>query len=162
MHEAYIRLGGASCADRSGFVRAAAVAMQRILVDHACRRKAARRGGARTIALDGDAPSLGADADLVLDIDAALERLAQEDPSSAEVARHRLFAGLSIDETAEAMGVSRATALREWAYARAPGWPPRSHPTSDRGQQNPECSFSRTEARSRGSWRKSQCLRRRA
>jgi RNA polymerase sigma factor (TIGR02999 family) len=120
VHEAYLRLGEATFADRSGFFRAAAVAMQRILVDHARRRKAARRGGgARTIALDGDAPALGTDPDLVLDVDAALERLAREDPSSAEVARLRLFAGLSIDEAAEAMAVSRATAFREWAYARS-------------------------------------------
>ena len=60
--------------------------------------------GARTIALDGEAPAQGADPDLVLDANDALERLAREDPSSAEVARHRLFAGLSIDETAEARG----------------------------------------------------------
>jgi RNA polymerase sigma factor (TIGR02999 family) len=120
VHEAYLRLGETTFADRSGFFRAAAVAMQRILVDHARRRKAARRGGgARTIALDGDSPALGADHDLVLDVDAALERLAREDPSSADVARHRLFAGLSIDETAEALGLSRATAFREWAYARS-------------------------------------------
>jgi RNA polymerase sigma factor (TIGR02999 family) len=120
VHEAYIRLGAASFADRSRFFRAAAAAMQRILVDHARRRRADRRGGgARTIALDGDAPALGANPDLVLDVDAALERLAQEDPSSAEVARHRLFAGSSIDETAEALGISRATAFREWAYARS-------------------------------------------
>jgi RNA polymerase sigma factor (TIGR02999 family) len=119
VHEAYLRLGAASFADRSGFFRAAAVAMQRILVDHARRRKAAKRGGARTVALEGEAPALGADPDLVLDVDAALERLAREDPSSAEVARHRLFAGLSIDEAAEAMGISRASAFREWAYARS-------------------------------------------
>jgi RNA polymerase sigma factor (TIGR02999 family) len=119
VHEAYIRLGAASFADRSGFFRAAAVAMQRILVDHARHRKAARRGGGRTVALEGEAPALGADPDLVLDVDAALERLEREDPSSAEVARHRLFAGLSIDETAEALGISRATAFREWAYARS-------------------------------------------
>jgi RNA polymerase sigma factor (TIGR02999 family) len=119
VHEAYLRLGEASFADRSGFFRAAAVAMQRILVDHARRRRAARRGGARTIALDGDAPDLGADPDLVLDVDAALERLAREDTSSAEVARHRLFAGLSIEETAEALGLSRGTAYRVWAYARS-------------------------------------------
>ena len=120
VHEAYLRLGAASFADRSGFFRAAAVAMQRILVDHARRRKAARRGsGARTVALEGDAPALGADPDLVLDVDAALERLAREDPSSAEVARLRLFAGLSIEEAADAIGISRATAFREWAYARS-------------------------------------------
>ena len=120
VHEAYLRLGAASFGGRSGFFRAAAVAMQRILVDHARRREADRRGGgARTIALDGDAPTLGADPDLVLDVDAALERLAREDTSSAEVARHRLFAGLSIDEAALALGISRATAFREWAYARS-------------------------------------------
>jgi RNA polymerase sigma factor (TIGR02999 family) len=120
VHEAYLRLGAASFGDRSGFFRAAAAAMQRILVDHARQRKAARRGGGtRTIAIKGDVPDLGTDPDLVLDVDAALERLAREDPSSAEVARHRLFAGLSIDETAEALGISRATAFREWAYARS-------------------------------------------
>ena len=119
VHEAYLRLGAASFADRSGFFRAAAVG-------HAAgswsttpaTAKAAKRGGPRTIALDGDAPALGADPDLVLDVAAALERLSREDPSSAEVARHRLFAGLSIEETAEALGLSRATAFREWAYAR--------------------------------------------
>ena len=78
VHEAYLRLGAASFADRSGFFRAAAVAMQRILVDHARRRKSSRRGGgARTLALEGDAPALGADPNLVLDVDAALGRLAQ-------------------------------------------------------------------------------------
>ena len=122
VHEAYLRLGEASFADRSGFFRAAAVAMQRILVDRARRRRAGKRGGgARTLALDGDAPALGPDhdPDLVLDVDEALARLAVEDPSSAEVARYRLFAGLSIDEAAEALGSSRATAFREWAYARS-------------------------------------------
>ena len=66
-----------------------------------------------------DIHALGADPELVLDADAALERPAREDPTSAEVARHRLFAGLSIDETALALGISRATAFREWAYARS-------------------------------------------
>jgi RNA polymerase sigma factor (TIGR02999 family) len=120
VHEAYLRLGAASFADRSGFFRAAAVAMQRILVDHARRRKSGRRGGgARTLVLDADAPALGADLNLVLDVDAALGRLAREDATAAEVARLRLFAGLSVDEAALAMGVSRATAFREWAYARS-------------------------------------------
>jgi RNA polymerase sigma factor (TIGR02999 family) len=120
VHEAYLRLGAASFADRSGFFRAAAVAMQRILVDHARRRKSRRHGGgARTLALDADAPALGADPNLVLDVDAALGRLAREDATAAEVARLRLFAGLSVDEAALAMGVSRATAFREWAYARS-------------------------------------------
>ncbi len=120
VHEAYLKLGEASFADRSGFFRAAAVAMQRILVDHARKRRAGKRGGGvRTIVIDEDAPILGPDPDLLLDLDAALTRLAIEDPSSADVARYRLFAGLSIDEAAEAMGLSRASAYREWAYARS-------------------------------------------
>ncbi len=120
VHEAYLRLGDASFADRSGFFRAAAAAMQRILVDHARRRRAAKRGsGGRTLALTDEQPMQAVDSDTVLDIEEALARLAIEDPSSADVARFRLFGGLSIDEAAEAMGVSRATAFREWAYARA-------------------------------------------
>jgi hypothetical protein len=61
--------------------------------------------------------AMGQRDDLVLDVDTALERLARENATSAEVARHGLFAGLSIDETAEAPGLSRATAFREWADA---------------------------------------------
>jgi predicted DNA-binding protein (UPF0251 family) len=59
------------------------------------------------------------DPDTLLVVDETLTRLAVEDPTSAEVARLRLFAGLSIDEAAEALGLSRATAFRDWAYARA-------------------------------------------
>ena len=120
VHEAYLRLGGGASSDRSGFLRSAAVAMQRILVDHARRKRAAKRGGyARKFALqEGDRVTV-ADPDTILDIDAALTRLFGENPSSAEVARLRLFAGLSIDEAAVALGLSRATAFREWAYARS-------------------------------------------
>ena len=120
VHEAYLRLGDAAFADRSGFFRAAAAAMQRILVDHARGRKAARRGGgARTIALDDVGGARADDPDFVFDVVAALDRLAVEDPTSAEVARQRLFAGLSVEEAAEALGTSRASAYREWAYARS-------------------------------------------
>jgi DNA-directed RNA polymerase specialized sigma24 family protein len=59
------------------------------------------------------------DADTLLIVDEALGKLAAEDPVSAEVARLRLFAGLSIEEAADALGISRATAFRDWAYARA-------------------------------------------
>jgi RNA polymerase sigma factor (TIGR02999 family) len=120
VHEAYLRLGSGASSDRSGFLRNAAIAMQRILVDHARRKRAVKRGGyARKFTLqEGDRISV-ADPDTLLDIDAALTRLSAEDPSSAEVARFRLFAGLSIDEAALALGVSRATAFREWAYARS-------------------------------------------
>jgi RNA polymerase sigma factor (TIGR02999 family) len=120
VHEAYLRLGDASFADRSGFFRAAAVAMQRILVDHARARKAAKRGGgARTIALDDIGDGRAEDPDFLLDVAEALDRLAAEDPASSEVARHRLFAGLTVEEAAEALGMSRAAAYREWAYARS-------------------------------------------
>ena len=120
VHEAYLRLGSGASSDRSGFLRDAAVAMQRILVDHARRKRAAKRGGyARKFALqEGDRVTI-ADPDTLLDIDAALTRLAAEDPSSADVARFRLFAGRSIEEAALALGLSRATAFREWAYARS-------------------------------------------
>jgi RNA polymerase sigma factor (TIGR02999 family) len=120
VHEAYLRLGEVAFADRSAFFRAAAVAMQRILVDHARRRKALKRGGGtRTLNLEDNRSMSAQDPDLLLDVDAALAKLAAEDPVSAEVARYRLFAGLSIDEAALAMNVSRATAFREWAYARS-------------------------------------------
>ena len=94
--------------------------MQRILVDHARRKRAAKRGGlGKQFALDEADRMVVPDPDAVLDVDAALARLAAEDPASAEVARLRLFAGLSIEEAAEALGLSRATAFREWAYARS-------------------------------------------
>lgn len=117
VHEAYLKLGGGP---RSEFLAAAAEAMRRILIDHARRKRAGKRGGAaRRFALaDGDRVHLP-DPDALLDVDAALERLAAEDPASAAVARLRLFAGLTVDEAADALGVSRATAYRDWAYGRA-------------------------------------------
>jgi RNA polymerase sigma factor (TIGR02999 family) len=120
VHEAYLRLGDRAFADRSGFLRAAAVAMQRILVDHARGKRAARRGGrARQFAVGEADRVVVSDPDTVLDVAAALTELAAEDVTSADVARLRLFAGLSIDEAALALGLSRATAFREWAYARS-------------------------------------------
>jgi RNA polymerase sigma factor (TIGR02999 family) len=94
--------------------------MQRILVDHARRKRAAKRGGfAKKFTLDEADRIVIPDPDAVLDVDAALGKLSEEDPSSADVARLRLFAALSIEEIAEALGLSRATAFREWAYARS-------------------------------------------
>jgi RNA polymerase sigma factor (TIGR02999 family) len=121
VHEAYLKLGqSAEFADRSQFFRAAAEAMRRILVDHARKKAAEKRGGkGRRLSLsDADAP-LVQDPDRLLAVDDALAKLAVEDAASADLARLRLFAGLSVDEAAEALGVSRATAFRDWAYARA-------------------------------------------
>src|SRR5262245_3122915 len=121
VHEAYLRLGkSAEFADRSQFFRAAAEAMRRILVDHARKKRAGKRGGhGRRLKLsESDAP-LVQDPDTLLAVDDALAKLAAEDAASADVARLRLFAGLSVDDAADALGVSRATAFRDWAYARA-------------------------------------------
>ena len=120
VHEAYLKLGDKAFAERSGFLRAAAVAMQRILVDHARRKRADKRGGlGKKFAIDEADRVVTSDPDTLLDLDAALTRLADEDAVTADVARIRLFAGLSIEEAAEALGISRASAFREWAYARS-------------------------------------------
>jgi RNA polymerase sigma factor (TIGR02999 family) len=121
VHEAYLRLAGkTSFAGKSHFFRAAAEAMRRILVDQARRKRAEKRGGgAQRFEISEADRVVVSDPDLLLTVDEALAQLADEDPTSAEVARLRLFAGLSIDEAADALGISRATAFRDWAYARA-------------------------------------------
>jgi RNA polymerase sigma factor (TIGR02999 family) len=124
VHEAYLRLVGPAdpdrWRDRGHFLAAAAEAMRRILVERARHKRAAKRGGGgRRLALSEADRLVVSDPDTVLAVDEALERLAGEDPGSAAVARLRLFAGLSVEEAAAALGVSRATAFRDWAYARA-------------------------------------------
>jgi RNA polymerase sigma factor (TIGR02999 family) len=121
VHEAYLRLAGhASFASKSHFFRAAAQAMHRILVDQARKKHADKRGaGAQRFELSEADRVVVPDPDTLLCVDEALAQLAREDPVPAEVARLRLFAGLSIDEVAQTLGTSRATAFRDWAYARA-------------------------------------------
>jgi RNA polymerase sigma factor (TIGR02999 family) len=123
VHEAYLRLvDGPQARDwnsRGHFFAAAAEAMRRILVDQARRKQADKRGGQmRRVPLDaidvGSAPS----ADNLLDIDDALTRLAAEDPTAARLIQLRYFAGLSIEDAAEAVGLSRSTAYQQWSYAR--------------------------------------------
>jgi RNA polymerase sigma factor (TIGR02999 family) len=95
--------------------------MRRVLVDIARRRRAERRGGpdAVRVPLDGiDVPASEPGAD-VLAIDLALEMLAVEDPRKAQVVELRFFGGLSIDETAEALGISTRTVHTDWTFARA-------------------------------------------
>lgn len=121
VHEAYARLtGGQSFESRSHFLRAAARAMRRILVDHARARNAAKRGGqARRVELDPNHPAI-APTDAKLEaLDEALGRLAVEYPSQAELVELRYFAGLTLDECAQALGVSSRTADTWWAFARA-------------------------------------------
>jgi RNA polymerase sigma factor (TIGR02999 family) len=94
--------------------------MRRILVDHARKKRAEKRGGAgqRFELSEGDRVVLP-DPDTLLAVDEALTQLADQDAGAAELARLRLFAGLSIDDAAETLGMSRATAFRDWAHARA-------------------------------------------
>jgi RNA polymerase sigma factor (TIGR02999 family) len=124
VHEAYLRLVDADRAQhfnsRGHFFAAAAEAMRRILVENARRKKTAKHGGQRgRIDLSCAEPISEADPDALLDLDAALDTLAGEDTEAAAVARLRLFAGLAVEEAAQALSISRAHAYRQWAYARA-------------------------------------------
>jgi RNA polymerase sigma factor (TIGR02999 family) len=124
VHEAYLRLVGPAAADRwrdrGHFFAAAAEAMRRILVENARRKQAEKRGGGgQRFELSEADRVVIPDPDTLLSVNEILEQLACDDPGSAAVARLRLFAGLSIEEAAAALGVSRATAFRDWAYARA-------------------------------------------
>jgi RNA polymerase sigma factor (TIGR02999 family) len=124
VHEAYLRLVDTEKArqwnSRGHFFAAAAEAMRRILVESARRKKARQHGGAwKRIDLADAEVASPSSPDRLLLLDDALGRLAQEDPGAAEVAKLRLFAGLPVEEAAQALGVSRATAFRHWTYARA-------------------------------------------
>lgn len=121
VHEAYLKLiGSTKYENPSHFYRTAALAMQQILVDHARRKKAQKRGGklSRQPIVD-DQMEFSTDPDTLLAIDDALRILESEDPTTAEVARLRLFTGLSVEEAGDNLGMSRATAFREWSYAKA-------------------------------------------
>ena len=121
VHEAYLRLvGSTSFTNKSHFFRAAAEAMRRILVDNARHKQALKRGGdGRRFELSEADRVVISDPDTLLAVDETLTALDAEDNNAAEIARLRLFAGFSIDETAESLGISRAAAFRDWAYARA-------------------------------------------
>src|SRR5262249_37022172 len=124
VHEAYLRLVGAdpelTWDSRGHFFAAAAEAMRRILVESARKKKRHRHGGGRRRLDLQEAVSL-ADAphDELLALDEALPRLAAREPAKAELVKLRYFAGLSIDEAADLMRISRSTAKRYWAFARA-------------------------------------------
>ncbi len=115
VHEAYLRLvGDQHFANRRHFFAAAAQAMRRIRVEAARRKQLAPR-----VAFEGLEPAAPADDERLLQLHDALERLAVEEPTAAKVVEARVFAGLSVEEAAAALGLSRATAYREWAFARA-------------------------------------------
>jgi RNA polymerase sigma factor (TIGR02999 family) len=124
VHEAYLRLVDVDQAEpwnsRGHFFAAAAEAMRRILVESARRKKAEKRGGQqeRFELRDGDRVEIRVDDDLI-DLDDALSKLALADPQAAELVKLRVFAGMTVEEAAQVLGVSARTVKRNWAYARA-------------------------------------------
>jgi RNA polymerase sigma-70 factor (ECF subfamily) len=123
VHEAFLRLVGGSPAhfeDRTHFLRAASQAMRRVLVDHARARSAAKRSGDLRVTLD---EAIAGHDDRIVDLlvlDDALTRLAAAEPRWARVVELRVFGGLEVPEVASALGISPATAKRDWQFAK--GW----------------------------------------
>jgi RNA polymerase sigma factor (TIGR02999 family) len=127
VHEAYMRLAGGTAdigawQNRGHFFAAAAEAMRRVLIEHARAKGRVKRGGQEGRAQRSlqDVNDLAeADLEEVLRFDEVFQRLEQEDPEAAAVVRLRFYAGLSIDQTAEALGLSSSTVDRRWTFARA-------------------------------------------
>jgi RNA polymerase sigma factor (TIGR02999 family) len=131
VHEAYLRLRGGdgeAWPSRAQFFAAAAVAMRRILIERARAKGRTKRGGdsegraAARVALDlEEVAALADDRDpeAILLLDRAIDRLAERDDRAAQVVRLRFYGGLDVEETAETLGTSTRTVLRDWAFARA-------------------------------------------
>jgi RNA polymerase sigma factor (TIGR02999 family) len=124
VHEAYVRLVNSDKVphwnSRGHFFSAAAEAMRRILVDSARRKRSQKHGGnyQRLPLEDSELPAF-ADAEKLLAVDDVLDKLAAEAPEAAELVKLRVFTGLTVNEAAAALGISRTTAFRHWTYARA-------------------------------------------
>ena len=123
VHEAYIRLVGSDHSQdwnsRGHFFAAAAEAMRRILVESARRKKIAKHGGQhKRVEMKDDYLAVSGSIDLI-DLDAALEELAARDARKAELVKLRYFAGLTIRQAADALGISESTANADWAYAKS-------------------------------------------
>jgi len=123
VHEAWLRMigdGNERFAGRAHFFAVAAEAMRRILVESARRKRSLKRGGgAQREELDESHLVLAAPSEEMLAIDEALDRLAAEDPQSANLVKLRYFVGMTMDEAAAALGLPLRTAERLWTYARA-------------------------------------------
>jgi RNA polymerase sigma factor (TIGR02999 family) len=124
VHEAYLRLIGADPEQpwnsRGHFFAAAAEAMRRILVEQARRKGRLKRGGDQErVSLDDAEIAFEGPADDMIALDDALVRLAQKHPEKAELVKLRYFAGLTVNEAAEVLGISTSTVDRHWTYARA-------------------------------------------
>jgi RNA polymerase sigma factor (TIGR02999 family) len=118
VHDAYVRLVDVDRAQqwdsRGHFFAAAAQAMRRILIESARRKRLAPR-----VDFDGLQLAARGQEGRLLELHDALDRLAAEEPTAARIVETRIFAGLSVEEAAKALGMSRATAYREWTFARA-------------------------------------------
>lgn len=123
VHEAYLRLAPdlprQEWRDRGHFYHAAAEAMRRILIDSARKRHAEKRGGGADIVPLNLVDIAGDTADRIIALDDAIQRLAAEDENLGRIVRLRFFTGLTVEETADVLGVSPRSVAREWAFARA-------------------------------------------
>ncbi|MBS0591087.1 MAG: sigma-70 family RNA polymerase sigma factor [Proteobacteria bacterium] len=123
VHETYLKLikpDVLRLKDRGHFFATAAKAMRQIVIDHARRRHAHKRGGAATMAtLDEELDGVGLDPESLIHLDAALLRLAAMEPALAELVELRFFAGLSVEQVAELRETSTRTVIRDWRRARA-------------------------------------------
>ncbi|MHC5108614.1 MAG: sigma-70 family RNA polymerase sigma factor [Planctomycetota bacterium] len=141
VHETYLRLAGGqepvwSC--RAHFFLAAGDAMRKILIDHARKRGRLKRGGQyRRMALDVADLADEKNLEEIMAVDDALQRLELEDERAAKIVKLRFFAGLSVEDTAAALGLSERTVAREWAFARA--WLFRTVGEGSRSGRDGEC-----------------------
>jgi RNA polymerase sigma factor (TIGR02999 family) len=123
VHEAFMKLmpmRRIDWQDRAHFFAIASRAMRNVLIDHAVRRKTAKRGGGEiNVTLDDAAESRERPIDELIALSRALDELEAIDERQARVVECRFFGGLSLDETAEALGISAATVSRDWTFARA-------------------------------------------
>lgn len=125
VHEAYMKLciTGSSfkLTNKSQFVMMAAEAMRRVLIDHARGRNRVKRGGGVVRRAPADVADLAADqdGDQIMALDEAIHRFEEQDPQAAQIVKLRFFAGLSVAETAECLGLSERTVKRDWQFARA-------------------------------------------
>jgi RNA polymerase sigma factor (TIGR02999 family) len=122
VHEAYLRMmkqGPAEIENRAHFMAVASRLMRQILVDHARGHRAAKRGGGLKLELHEAMNAQKAPSVDLIALDTALNALARLDPQQSRIVEMRFFGGLSIEDTAEVIGVSRTTVKREWATARA-------------------------------------------
>jgi RNA polymerase sigma factor (TIGR02999 family) len=123
VHEAYLRLVGdedPGWNGRNHFLAAAAEAMQRILIENARRKQASKHGGRlRRVDLSDADAATPTEADELLELDDLLSVLAREEPDAVRLVKLRLYAGLSVEEAAQVLGISRSGAYQQWTYARA-------------------------------------------